>query len=114
MEEEMMKAARLTFVVLLALFLFACSSRSEDRMVGKWQQVDGTQVMQFFNNGTLIVSDRGKSMDGVYKILSDGRVRLEIGDPSKGVNMLWEVSVSPNELSFSAPTGKLLRFRKEQ
>lgn len=57
----------------------ACSAggpRGED-LLGKWQEIGKTEVLEFFTDGRVAINDRRRSSGGGWTILEDGRIKIE-------------------------------------
>lgn len=108
-----MKAARSYFVVCFILLFVSCTSKPENVIVGKWHEIDGTETIEFFKDGTVSVVDMGMPMGGNYKFIDDTRLRLELGGLGALVGpVVVKVSVSRNELILTMPDGKVLKYRR--
>jgi hypothetical protein len=63
--------------VISGLTLVGCSS-TESRLVGKWKEKGGTEVLEFFKDGRVSITDKGESITGSWTALDDGRIRIEV------------------------------------
>ena len=102
-------------LLLLTLFLVSCSSKPENAILGKWKEIDKTETIEFFKDGTVSVVDKGMSMGGNYKFIDDDHLRLELGGLGALAGpMVFTVSVSKNELTLTNPQGKVSKYRRAQ
>src|SRR5262245_17327950 len=93
--------------------LVPCSSKLENAIVGKWSEVDGTEMLEFFKDGTLTAVDKGRNMGGTYKFVDKDRMKLEMG----GLGALMgpfvaTISISGNELTWTMPDGKVTKYKR--
>ena len=95
------------FVIILA----SCSSKPENLIIGKWQEMGSNNTIEFFRDGTVkITGPTGfskKSGTGTFKFVEDGRLRLE-GELGIEVRIL----VSKDELILTDPEGKIWKYRR--
>ncbi len=85
MKRRWPKGARLTTVLLLVAFLTSlagCLVSSEDALVGTWEQIDGTEVLQFLETGEVIQEDSGGSVGANYRFVDERRIRVDFGGPA--------------------------------
>jgi hypothetical protein len=76
-------------------------------IVGRWKEANGTEVMEFLKDGTVIVTDKGMTMTGSYKFIDDKRIKIEL----KGIGILAgpgiaEISTLGDELVLKTPFGE--------
>jgi hypothetical protein len=68
--------------LVIALLVPACMSSREDFMVGTWHEIDGTEVLQFLDDGEFIQQDSGGSIGGHYRFIDDRHIRVDFGGPA--------------------------------
>ena len=80
-----MKHSLKLYTVILATFLLcACGKSPEKQILGKWQEVDRSDdsFIEFFEDGTYRGVSEGvsstESMTATWKILQDGRLKIDI------------------------------------
>jgi len=99
---------------IILIGLAGCGKSEKESIVGKWQEVDGTQIIEFFKDGTVIVKDKGDpTLTGDYRFLDDNRIRMDL----KGLGELFgpiiaEVSRSKSEFTLTAPDGEIEKYRR--
>jgi hypothetical protein len=106
-----MKIQYLLIILCLVFALASCAGNPRDLIVGKWQKVDGSDMIEFYQNGTLNIKGTAglfkKSGTGTYKFIDDGRVKLEMG----GSGIEVKITVSKEELTLTDPEGTVLKYR---
>jgi hypothetical protein len=127
-----MKRAWLECVVLLLglMMAVACGSSTKKAILGKWQEVGGTETMEFLKDGNLIIAEKnvlpgkskatamlgaklGISQAGKYEFLDDGRVKLELsGLLGLAGPVICKVSVSHKELVLTMPDGSVEKYQR--
>jgi hypothetical protein len=68
--------------LVTALLAAGCMTSPEDVIVGTWHEVDGTEVLQFLDNGEFIQQDSGGSIGGNYRFIDDRHIRVDFGGPA--------------------------------
>ena len=89
------------------------SSKSENPIVGKWREIGGTETIEFFKDGTVIVFSKGMTMGGSYKFVAKDRIKLELG----GLGILAgpivaKVSINGDELTFITSDGDVSKYKR--
>jgi hypothetical protein len=95
--------------LIVILFLVACTTKPENAIVGKWKEIDKTDVMEFFKEGSVSVTDKDMSLVGNYKFVDDGRLRLEIVGLK---SMIVTIKLTANELIFTETNGTTVKFKR--
>jgi hypothetical protein len=91
----------------------SCGSKPEDALIGRWLEVDGTEVMEFFADGKVTVEDEGDRMAGTYQIAEEGQISLELsGVGVFAAPILTKGSLDGDVLRFSRPNGNVSRYSK--
>lgn len=97
--------------MILSLFISYSISNAADiekAIIGKWQAQNGT-IMEYLEDGTLLVRDSGRS----YKILSDGRLKIEVSNPFLGrMIQVFNVSIEGNQLITVDQKGRADKFQR--
>lgn len=108
-----MKVIQSLFIVLMVFFLFPSSSNAKNAILGKWEETDGTETIEFFRDGTVNIVDKGRLIAGGYRFIDDDRLRLDLGGlGALAGSMILKVSVSGNELILTNPQGEVSRYRR--
>lgn len=105
-----MKIVRLCSVLFLISLLPSCTSEAEKLIVGRWEAVDNAQTVEFFNDGTLLVSRGEALVGGGYKFLDETHLRLGFGDQDEA--MVVEVSLSDDELIMTEEEGTEIVYHR--
>ena len=97
----------------IILALCACSSNPEDAIVGKWKEIGKTEVIEFFEEGTVSSTNKGISLTGKYSFIEKNRVKLEFG----GVGALAgpkirTVSIDGDVLTLTDSTGDEDKYQR--
>lgn len=86
-------------VLVGTLLLAACGS--SNALVGRWQDDDSPTVVEFTNDGKLIVSESGFSAEGTYEIVDASHVTLY----AQGESVSAEYSISGDTLTLISEAG---------
>jgi hypothetical protein len=99
--------------VCIVTLLSSCSSKPENKIVGKWKEIGGTETMEFFKDGTVSVVDNKISLKGSYQFIDEKRIKFKLGGlgPLAGP-IVEKVSFSGGELVLTMPDGKVSKYSK--
>jgi hypothetical protein len=109
-----MRAARCVLVVC-ALALAACTPRPEDTIVGTWEEIDGSEILQFFDSGDVVQEDSGGSMGAHYSFIDDSRMRVDFGGPAVYApprTYKVEIDAEADVLTLVDEAGKRIRYQR--
>ncbi len=100
-----------TLLALGSLLISAsCSSKPENLIIGKWQEIGSNNTIEFYEDGTVKITGAGlgkESGTGTFKFIDHSRLKLE------GVlGMEVKILVSKDELTLIDPEGKTWKYRK--
>ena len=102
-----MKKLLLTMLPIFALFLLAVmvvGCTASPKIVGKWQDTQSTDTIEFLKNGNIVVTSNGVADAGTYEIVSDNIVKVSFSGLAGGMISLfggdtWNYTISGNTLS---------------
>jgi len=91
-------------VILMLATVLVSGCGTQNNLLGTWEGEDG-EVLEFFKDGTLIITDKFISASGNYSIIEKNRVRIELDG-------LWGIAgaqvinyeISGNQLYFEGTT----------
>lgn len=109
------KAMNLLIILLIlsAVMLNGCIQNPEAAIIGKWDEIDGTETIEFFKDGTITVDDKGMSFGGDYKFIDNDRIRIELGGLGALAGpMIVKVSISKDELSLTTSDGDIDKYQR--
>ena len=102
-----------TAVLLVLLSLSACVPGLRTAIVGKWQEVDGTETIEFIRGGTVMILDEGRSISGAYEFVDKNRIKVEFGGLySLAGAQVCTVSVTGNHMMLVMPDGDKSTYRR--
>jgi len=107
------KAALIIIAILLAPNLItspAGAASIETAILGKWQEVGGITQMEFLEGGYILAVAGRQQLSGKYEFLNKNRLRIDYGG-NVGA-MIFEVSISGDEVVMTEPNGKVSKFKK--
>lgn len=100
-----MKKYEITFrifsmLVICLLLISGCSTKQI--LVGKWQNEQSGEILEFFKDGTITMTTSGMSLTGSYAILDATNLKITLsGLFSIGGPQVYEYSVSGNILTLT-------------
>ena len=75
-------------VIIISSMMMGCGKVEAEKskengkgkaIVGEWEQMDGTQTIEFFKEGTVIVVNKGDPpLTGDYRVIDDNRIRMNL------------------------------------
>jgi hypothetical protein len=110
-----MKVFRRYFLLVISMlfFIYACSAKPNELILGKWQDSSGTS-MEFFKDGTGMLTDSGPPVMGMkmkmnfkYIILDDKRLKMDINGPFGSATTIYKVNnITKNDMDLTDENGK--------
>ena len=106
---------RLLAIAVILSSLVSCSSKPEDAIVGKWSEIDGTEKMELFKDGTITMADKGRNMGGKYTFVDKDRIKLELGGLGALAGpFVATVAIAGDESTWTMPDGEVSKYRREK
>ena len=96
--------------ILVALNLSSCSMLSKYKLLGKWQDIQKTGVIEFFSDNRVSIAANGQTAAGDWSILGDGRVKLEI--TIFGTTYVSTGKVEGDILRLETPDGEVSEYQR--
>ena len=103
--------ALLAFVTIVTC-LISCSKASP--FVGKWQEIAGdNETLEFSKSGSFSLVSKGRTLDGKYSDLENGRIKLELGGTGAATRpAILYVALSGEELTVTDPFGRVSKYAR--
>lgn len=99
----------------LAVSLVACTPAPETALVGTWQQVEGTEVVQFLDSGEVIQEDSGGSIGAAYRYIDDQHIRVDFGGPAVyAPPRTYRVELEEDRLALVDEDGTIKRYLRTE
>jgi hypothetical protein len=93
--------------------LVGCTQSPQSAIVGTWQEVDGTEVLQFHHSGDLLQEDSGGAMGASYRFVDDTQIRVDFGGPAVyAPPRTYTVSIEDDVLVLTGEEGRTVRYRR--
>jgi len=120
-------------LLCFGLLLSACSAkagealRQQKAVLGKWQEIGGTETIEFFKNGTVIYVLKEGRLNGTYEVVGMigdveqsadqlvgfGEIRVDFhGIGPLALPAIGKVSSSGDELVLTLSNGRAGKFKK--
>lgn len=111
----LLKTNKMLAVVIFLLLLPSCGG-VENRIIGKWENLEEGVTFEFFEGGTVVMSQDGEGVSGTYTVVQDNQIQLEFsGLFGSQTMLLTDVTVSGETLSFgidgSEETGEFSKVK---
>lgn len=101
--------------ILLLLCATAYAAKPEQLIIGKWQETGGSEIAEFFKDGTVIFQEGSASQIGRFSFLDENRIKLEVGGMAGLAGpLIFGVSVARSELVITTPDGKSTSYSRSQ
>jgi len=98
-------------VVLILFMLVSCSL--ETSIVGKWNEIDGNETMEFFKDGTVSVNSGYVNTSGSYSLVDNDRIKLTFnGLFALAGPVVADISVHGDEMAITMPNGKTSKYKR--
>jgi hypothetical protein len=122
-------------LLYIVVLLSACSAkagealRQQKAVLGKWQEIGGTETIEFFKNGTVIYVLKEGRLNGTYEVVGMigdveqsadqlvgfGEIRVDFhGIGPLALPAIGKVSSSGDELVLTLSNGRAGKFKKVQ
>jgi hypothetical protein len=106
-----------SLVIALFLFLYSCTSKPDLLLIGKWQNTNGSEIIEFLKNGSFhgsLIWDMTKKpveVSGTFIVKGDV-VNLIMEKPQDLTPMTWKTvfSGSNDELTITFQNGGALKL----
>ncbi len=106
-------AFRVLNAVLFSLLLAACGSSIEEEIVGKWEERDGPERIEFDGDGSVVLYFEGMELEGRYEFLSRDTVLLDLRGPRVSSDPIEApVSIEDGILAFTMPDGRVATYTR--
>ena len=105
----------LTWLAIISCFMFlsACSPKPEEQLTGKWQEVGGTETLQFAQDGTVMIEDEGDTMSGSYIFVDANRIELLLpGGLELSDSTVMRGALSDDVLTFTTPEDSVYEYKR--
>ncbi len=109
-----MKNLAITIVVLIVLLHLVSCSGTQSRIIGKWQEFDSTETLEFLKDGTIkLVADNGAVIEGKYTFVEKDHIKIELRAGEKQLKEEWKVKISGNEMILTfLPNNRAIGYRR--
>lgn len=108
-----MRYFTLVVVMLSILSLASCVPGLHKAIIGKWQEVDGTETIEFIRGGTVTLLDGKMSVSGTYEFVDKNRVKIEMGGLFSLMGaQVCTVSVTGDHMLLVMPDGDKTTYRR--
>jgi hypothetical protein len=104
-----MKPVRFLVFIFLALVLASCSLQQTWDILGKWQSVDGNDVLQFSQDGVMTLANENTTMQVKYKMVDPKHVQIYLGNLA---TLDMAVAISDGELTLTQADGTITKYKK--
>lgn len=102
-------------IALILALLVSCSTKLEDAVIGKWSLTTGTERMELFKDGTLMIADKGMNVGGKYTFIDKDRIKVEFGGfAALAGPLIVTVSVAGDEMTWTMPDGKIGKYKRDK
>jgi hypothetical protein len=81
----------------------------KERIIGKWHEINGTDVLEIVEGGTVFIAVKGFSFEGTYDFIDDKRARCDF----KFGSFIYGVGISEETLILTNTKGKATKYQKE-
>jgi len=104
-----MRLIRLLSVLSVVLLIASCTLKTTWEIVGKWESVDHSEMIEFFETGAVLMETADMSLMTSYELSDPEHVRIDLGRLG---NVRMKVSISNNELTLTRENGEVMKYRR--
>jgi len=104
-----MKPVRLLVFLCLALALASCSFKQTWDIFGKWQSVEGSEIVQFSQDGVMTLENENTNIKATFKLTDPKHLQIYFGSLA---TLDMEVSIANNELTLVHADGTFSKFKR--
>ena len=95
--------------IAVAVALSVSGSRLQESIIGPWRSETGSDVVEFYRDGTVEVRpDGGETTRSTYKFVDGNTLRIESG----GVGFIYDVQISGDTLTMTGDDGETLTLTR--
>ena len=97
--------------LVLAVLLSGCDMDAEQAIVGKWQEIDGPEVVEFDAEGNVVLQFEDMALEGRYEFLATDRILLDLRGPRVTSDPIEApVRIEDDVLTFTMPDGRVATY----
>ncbi len=100
-------------LALALTLLAACGGSIEQDILGKWEEVDGPEAIEFAADGAVTLRFQGMVLEGRYEFLDRQRVLLDLRGPQVSSDPIEApVVIDSGVLAFTMPDGRVASYKR--
>ena len=93
----------------LVLVAEARAFNLEERIIGKWYEMNGMDVIEIVEGGRIFVAVKGFSFEGTYDFIDDKHARCDF----KFGSFIYKVGISEETLILTNTNGKVTKYHRK-
>ena len=98
-------------VACLAWLLAGCGVDPEQAIIGKWEELDGPEVVEFDADGNVLLRFEEMALEGRYEFLDADRIVLDLRGPRVQSDPIEApVRIEGGVLTFTMPDGRVATY----
>ncbi|MCC5887793.1 MAG: hypothetical protein JJT88_15260 [Gammaproteobacteria bacterium] len=102
---------RLLSAALLAVLLSACGIDTEEAIVGKWEEIEGPEVVEFDAEGNVVLHFEDMALEGRYEFRSSDVIVLDLRGPRVTSDPIEApLRIDGDVLTFTMPDGRVATY----
>jgi hypothetical protein len=95
--------------IAVAVALSVSGSRLQESIIGPWRSETGSDVVEFYRDGTVEARpDGGETTRSTYEFVDGNTLRIESG----GVGFIYDVQISGDTLTMTGDDGETLTLTR--
>ena len=104
-----MKAVRIVIALCVLCSVMSCSLKQSWDLAGKWQQIEGTETVEFTAKGTVVLTSGETSMTAPYSVVDAKHLQIILGGLGP---VVVGAAVDGDVLTLTDSKGHAVKYKK--
>jgi len=97
----------------LLVLQLGCGTDAKEAIIGKWQELDGPEVVEFDAEGNVLLRFENMVLEGRYEFLAADRIVLDLRGPRVRSDAIEApVRIEDDVLTFTMPDGRVATYAR--
>ncbi|MCC5872917.1 MAG: hypothetical protein JJU22_11010 [Gammaproteobacteria bacterium] len=102
---------RVLSATLLTALLWGCGTDTEEAIVGKWEELEGPEVVEFDADGNVVLRYEDMAIEGRYEFLATDLILLDLRGPRVRSDPIEApMNIEDDVLTLTMPDGRVATY----